>query len=513
MAFSDVVKSIQIASKLAVAVGKSKFYKQNKEDCAQNYILNALASLGPGLPAKAAQIFNSKNLNIPCSFSNLLMDEEELITTILEYSPYLLEDCLTFSKEGSAGSLGEVHKALLKNEKEVAIKVQYPHIESHIQVQLNKLVTAANFATKLSVNELDTSGYLSYFSDKLKEETDYIHEGQNQNFVRKKLLDECSVFIPQVFLSQSNSKILVQEWVDFLPLHHLNQFSLKERQGFACDLFETFLFLVFKLNKIHGDFHLGNVGVTCKIPQKIVLLDFGLMMDLEPDHVQVLREVIDAIKNKKQFNALQAFERLGFQKNALLPLQKDLSALWEIFLRPFCTHSVFEPGQWNFQEESKKILGKHKILFRMAGPPWFLMLMRTFTGLTSCLKLISPTFETSFLVEKYLMDFRMDPPVAPKGDMGNDKGTSLVDDKGTKILSQFLCIRVVEGQKEKVFLQMPAAACENLENLIPFDVQRKLTERKINLNEMKNNILISNFIPQKIFEIQFDDRFVSVWLE
>ena len=368
---------------------------------AENYIIRYLTTFGSGLPAKAAQMLSSKNATGNCDLSNLLMSDKEVSSVFLSH-PDICNKISTFSFDGIAGSLGEVHKAMLGNGSEVAIKIQYPRIENKIQSQLEKLLQVAGISAKINSKKFNYNDYQKLFSQTLKEETDYVIEAQNQKYFYDMFSQKTNVIVPKVYPELSNSNILVQEWLAFKSFQDLNHLTKENKETIAYNLIEIFLFMFFNLKKLQSDFHLGNLGVINENPYKIVLLDFGSILKIEENHTYILSETILNIRNNISYDSMLVFKNLGFNTELLLPLKDDLNKLLLLLLYPFCTKGPINLNQWNFQEESKLILGKHKMAFRMAGPPYFLMLMRTFTGLTSCLKSITNTVNINDLVEKYI---------------------------------------------------------------------------------------------------------------
>ncbi len=505
MVFSHSIHFIRAASKIALAVTKRKILGANIDGIAQRYIMEALASIGSGLPAKAAQILSAKNAIGKCDLSELLMNEEE-ISSILEKSPNLWNDLSVFSFEGIAGSLGEVHKGTLKNGSEVAIKIQYPNVESKIQSQLHSLLNATGFVAKISSQNFNYNEYLKFFSNNLKHETDYIYEAESQSYFYEKFNNYPNIMIPKIYKSYSCSDILVQDWINFFSFEEIQMLSLDQRKLLAHDLFEIFLIQFFKLKRIHGDFHIGNIGITKDPPYKIVLIDFGAVLNIEPDHFKALSEAIFAIRNGIKFDALDIFQRLGFNKDFLYPIYNELPFILEVYLRPFCSILPFDPSNWNFQEESSSLLNKHKMLFRMAGPPWFLMLMRTFTGLTSCFKMLGSEIYTFNIVEKYLLEFIQSDPITSLKKLPNDSIP-------VSVQARFLCVKVFENGKEKIYLEMPARSCENLEDIIPDKVKCNLIDLGYNIEDMKKKVAESSFIPQILIDVKIEERCIKVWLE
>ena len=468
----------------------------------QNYLLNAISFLGPGLTAKAAQIIHSKNSLGKCSHENLILQKKEILKLIEDRSPQLMSKINYLSPKGIPGSLGQVHKGILNDGSEVAIKVQYPKMKNTIVSQFSFLLKSLNIGLKLTNKNFSYENYLKYFKYKLEEELNYLNELRSQNEIFEYLKEFPQFYIPKAYENLSNSEILVQDWVETIHLDNLSIFSEQEKINFANDLFECFIILFFKLKFIHGDFHYGNIGITSKIPHKIVLFDFGSMLKIPDESMKSIIFVLHHLNLNKEFSALENFVLLGFEKNLLIPLEPHLKKLWEIFLRPFLEKS-FNFANWNFQEESQKILGKYKMNFRMAGPPWFLMLMRTFTGISSCFKYLGVNVQTKCILEKHLPNL-----IEEKYENKYKYNTEI-----NNIQSKYLCIKVLEGHNEKVYLEMPARSSENLEDIVPSHIQTHLINSGYDLKSMQKKIFDNNFIPQILFETKYESQLIRVWLE
>ncbi len=134
------------------------------------------------------------------------------------------------------------------------------------------------------------------------------------------------------------------------------------------------------------------------------------------------------------------------------------------------------------------------------------MLMRTFTGLTSCFKILASEIDTFNIVEKYLLEFIQLNPNFILKKIPNDSIQ-------VSIQARLLCVRVLENGKEKIYLEMPAISCENLEDIIPDKVKINLIELGYNIANMKEKVISSSFIPQLIIDVKIDGNCIKVWLE
>jgi len=506
MTITDSLNAVRLGSKFAFGLAKAKLTPNVGDGVARQYIMDALSTLGPGLPAKAAQLLTVASSDEPCDLSALVMNGDDVCKLLESEAPALLAGVETLSPDGVPGSLGQVHRAVLKTGQVVAVKVQYPDIASKIRGQMGALLSAAGFAAKFSSQHFNTQDFLGFFGDRLNEEVDYLHEVRSQSRFHQRFLHSPSVIIPAVYPELSTARVLVQEWVEYLPLAQARALPEPARQQLASALIHTFLTQLMVLGELHGDFHQGNVGWRVGTPEQLILLDFGSTLTVQAAHVATLKEVIYALRRGIKLDALEAFCRLGFDERALAPIAGDLKALWRIFLRPFCSPKPFDPAVWNFREESSALLGAHRMSFRLAGPPWFLMLMKTFSGLNSCLTVLTASIDTNRLVEPFLEGALGAMPAQIR----HPAQAPLPSPVGA---AGALWIKVSEDGEDKVLLEMPVRAVENLEDLVPDEAKDSLKSRGHDLATMRARVLASGLVPQVIFEELLGRRSVRIWLD
>ena len=119
----------------------------------------------------------------------------------------------SFDKKAcSAASLGQVHQARYNNEK-VAVKLQYPDMDSAINADLNQLKLVFSLYERID-SAISTKDIHSELSDRLKEELDYHREALNMQLYRLMLAGENEVVLPEPIKELSTSRILTMRWVE-----------------------------------------------------------------------------------------------------------------------------------------------------------------------------------------------------------------------------------------------------------------------------------------------------------
>ena len=174
------IKSLVSGVKFGAIITKAWIKNPNDRKAAAQYIAGNIGKI-PGIPAKIAQILSSKCEISPQDLSLEMtpLPIEEVKSLILERSPNCAESIEWIDSRGICASLGQVHKAVLKDGAEVAIKVQYPGVKEEMERHLGMLFKAATLGPQKKYG-LDIAGYESYIKQSLLDELDYYRTHNRQ---------------------------------------------------------------------------------------------------------------------------------------------------------------------------------------------------------------------------------------------------------------------------------------------------------------------------------------------
>jgi len=198
--------------------------------------------------------------------------EKELKVPLGELFEYIEEKPL------ASASIGQVHRARLKNGKTVIVKVQRPGIEESIEIDLAILMDLARLAEKhmASMRSLGPVALVEEFSRSLRRELDYVREGRNAERFRKNFKGIEYVHIPVVYWDYTTKHVLTMEYlkgikvsdVDKIRKAKLNPKKIAEYGA------KTSMKQVLVDGFFHADPHPGNIFVTKK--GMIAFMDFGM---------------------------------------------------------------------------------------------------------------------------------------------------------------------------------------------------------------------------------------------
>ena len=160
----------------------------------------------------------------------------------------------SFDKKAcSAASLGQVHQAIYQNNK-VAVKLQYPDMDSAINADLNQLKLVFSLYERID-SAISTKDIHQELSDRLREELDYQREALNMQLYRLMLAQESEVVLPEPIAQLSSDRVLTMSWVEGRKLTKYLEAepSQEERNKVAINMFRTWYVPFYYYGVIHGD--------------------------------------------------------------------------------------------------------------------------------------------------------------------------------------------------------------------------------------------------------------------
>ncbi|GAA2952483.1 ABC1 kinase family protein [Streptomyces enissocaesilis] len=159
-------------------------------------------------------------------------------------------------KPSAAASIGQVHRAVWHDGREVAVKVQYPGAGQALLSDLNQLSRFARLLGPL-VPGMDIKPLITELRDRVSEELDYALEAQAQREHAEEFADDPDVLVPGVV--HQSDQVLVTEWIGGIPLADVISDGTAEQRDRAGQLLARFLFSgPARTGLLHADPHPGN---------------------------------------------------------------------------------------------------------------------------------------------------------------------------------------------------------------------------------------------------------------
>ncbi|EMF26335.1 ABC transporter ATP-binding protein [Streptomyces gancidicus BKS 13-15] len=181
-------------------------------------------------------------------------------------------------KPAAAASIGQVHRAVWHDGREVAVKVQYPGAGEALLSDLNQLSRFARLLGPL-VPGMDVKPLITELKDRVSEELDYGLEAQAQRAHAAEFAGDPDVVVPDVV--HQSDQVLVTEWMDGTPLSEVIADGTEAQRDRAGQLLARFLFSgPARTGLLHADPHPGNFRLLPGGPGgeddwRLGVLDFG----------------------------------------------------------------------------------------------------------------------------------------------------------------------------------------------------------------------------------------------
>ncbi len=191
----------------------------------------------------------------------------------------------------AAASIGQVHRATLKDGRDVAIKVQYPGVARSIDSDVANVAALVRMSGLLPKN-FDLGPYIQEARCQLHEETDYEREGQHLRHFSELLQGDEAFEVPQFYPDWSTSEVLTMSFLEGRPIETVSDATKEERSRVAEVLFDLTLREIFEFCIMQSDPNFANFRYNTA-NGKISLLDFGAARALQSSaikgYVQFLR--------------------------------------------------------------------------------------------------------------------------------------------------------------------------------------------------------------------------------
>lgn len=280
------------------------------EECVKRAVdfTNHIASLGPAF-IKAVQALGMREDIIPKIWTaefKKLQDQvpffkfSHVRKIIFAETGKTIETIFdTFCSEPiAAASLGQVHKAIYKNQS-VAVKILRPNVEAMVSQDIRIigfiLAAVSLIFESHALNIMKT--IYKEFSRMIKLEMDFSQEGKNAERFRENFMNEKFIIIPEIFHEISTKRMLVSKYYDGVRIddtQNLESINLNKDELIA-NLIRIYSRQVIVDGFLHADPHPGNLLITQE--GKLVMLDFGMVVEFEASaKIELLKLAIAAAR-------------------------------------------------------------------------------------------------------------------------------------------------------------------------------------------------------------------------
>jgi len=237
-----------------------------------------------------------------------------------EFNKPLYEIFLKFEKKPiAAASVGQVHKAILKNGKKVAVKIQRPNIKEVFKTDIDLLYHLAELAEKhyLELEQYDVKQIIKEFEDYTEKELNYLIEGRNVETFYRNFLNNKHIKIPKPYLDYTTRKVLTLEYIDGKKVSE----TKINKKKIVKIISDCFLKQVLKHGFFHADPHPGNIFILKD--GKIALLDFGIVGKIDSSLRNKIEKLFVSLVQADKETLASSFMELGIVKDVNIEQLKE----------------------------------------------------------------------------------------------------------------------------------------------------------------------------------------------
>ena len=247
----------------------------------------------------------------------------------------------------AAASIGQVHRALTRDGRTLAIKVQYPGVAQSIDSDVDNVATLLR-VTGLLPKELDIAPLLAAAKEQLHEEADYRREGRMMQRYGELLAGHDAFVVPTLDEELTRDRILAMSYEEGRPVEQLGDQPQEVRDSVFAEVIELVARELFEWGLMQTDPNFANYRYR-EADRKIVLLDFGATREVDRQVQHSYRNLLRAGLNRDHAGVRQAAIDAQFMSPAVVQKHGEaIERMIDIILGEMAKDAPFDFGDRGF---------------------------------------------------------------------------------------------------------------------------------------------------------------------
>ncbi|MDV2480427.1 AarF/ABC1/UbiB kinase family protein [Methanoculleus sp. Wushi-C6] len=382
---------------------------QKDERSVYERIRLAIEELGPTY-VKFGQIMSTRRELLPPEMIEELQRLQDRVAPVpyAEIRPVIarhcrnLEECFDIieAEPVAAASLSQLHRAVTRDGRVLALKVQRPGIVDLIETDLEILRSLAMRADTLfpDLRVYNLQGMVDEFATQIRRELDFTQDGMNAERLKRNLAEMPCVRIPRIHWNLSGPSMLAMDYVEGVRIDDVE--AIRALGLFPEDVaaagFEAYVKQIFVDGFFHGDPHPGNLLVTRQ--GEIVFLDYGIIGVLRPERRRVFVDLLLAMSQTDVAGVIAALKKLDVRIDpAVLDAVKD--DLYVVLL----DYRETKIEQVNFGVAIRGLTDTLR-RYRIRVPPTLMIMMKVIVMVMDIGIRLDPAFNFDQRIRPYLLD-------------------------------------------------------------------------------------------------------------
>ncbi|MBT8067920.1 MAG: AarF/ABC1/UbiB kinase family protein, partial [Gammaproteobacteria bacterium] len=222
----------------------------------------------------------------------------------------------------ASASIGQVHRGILRDGREVAVKIQYPEADRMVTADLTNLkVLLGNLVSLFT--DIDFEPIWAEVKERLVEELDYLQEAEN---IRRKAAmhaDFPRIVVPEVIAEATTRRVLTMEFVEAIPSTKAasDRYPQELRDQWGITLFEFTLRGLFTHRFLHADPNFANFAF--REDGTVVVYDYGCMKEVPANIATGYARLMDALMKRRKSAVPTLLQEMGVYKEGGAPLSRS----------------------------------------------------------------------------------------------------------------------------------------------------------------------------------------------
>lgn len=310
----------------------------------------------------------------------------------------------------ASASIGQVHRAVhASSGKPVAVKVQYPGVDTSIDSDVDSLVSVFSVLAKIP-NAQGFNAVTDEIKTILRQETDYLAEAEHLKFFLDYFSDDEFLVVPRLMQDASTKRVLTTELVQGLSVQEFAQSTASQaaRDFLGRKYLEVFYRELFVSGRVQTDPNFANYKVQWSFgiqEPRLVLLDFGAVKvfdaEFQKNYKAMMRACMDDDYDAIRSRAIV----LGFLReddpDELVRMHYDLVRL---FMEPFEARGDYDWAGSDLPVRIRKYMMKFIFAFKLRPPPRDIVFLdRKLVGVYFFCSAIGARFNPRPFLEKFAL--------------------------------------------------------------------------------------------------------------
>ncbi len=369
----------------------------------------ALEDLGPTF-VKFGQIMSTRTELLPPEMIDQLKKLQDHakpvpFSEVMEVIHETCPNCEQFFSEidetpVASASIGQVHRAVLRDGTVVAVKIQRPGIQEIIELDIGILQSMAERIETVfpEMRLYNPAGMVDDFAHQIVKELDFTRDARNADRMARNFRDTPGIRFPKIFWEFSSPRMLVMEFIEGVRIDDPEAIMAMGHDPHEIGVrgFHAYLKMIFEDGYFHGDPHPGNLLVTKE--GDIVFLDFGIVGILRPEKRQNFINLLFALSMDDIDLMIRSLEGFGIVIAEVdrEPLRDDLYIMMHDF-----GGGESDVGQMNFRLVVTELTESMR-RYRLKVPMNLMLLLKVFMMVLDIGVRLDPKFNFSKEITPYL---------------------------------------------------------------------------------------------------------------